>query len=128
MCAPVRLRISGADYNGHFVRPQAQVASFRVPGAMQRAALRGVMLRRTGTVPSTGVRYGPGSAAHHAVKNGALRCVRGAVPAAFFIAGLPTNCRYFSIKVVAARKRIANAAGVNSGIPDFLNVFQRWNS
>ena len=29
---------------------------------------------------------------------------------AFFIAGLPTNCRYFSIKVVAARKRIANAA------------------
>jgi hypothetical protein len=23
------------------------------------------------------VRYGPGSAAHHAVKNGALRCVRG---------------------------------------------------
>jgi hypothetical protein len=24
-----------------------------------------------------GVRDGPGSAAHHAVKNGALRCVRG---------------------------------------------------
>ena len=45
-------------------------------------------LRRTGTVPNTGVRYGPGSAAHHhsalktrvnalMVKNGALRCVRG---------------------------------------------------
>src|ERR1051326_6601741 len=34
-------------------------------------------LRRAGTVPSTGARYGPGSAAHHAVKNGALRCVRG---------------------------------------------------
>jgi hypothetical protein len=24
-----------------------------------------------------GVRYGPGSAAHHAAKSGALRCVRG---------------------------------------------------
>src|SRR5205085_1866538 len=35
------------------------------------------LLRRTGTAPNTGVRYGPGSAAHHAVKNGALRCVRG---------------------------------------------------
>ena len=34
-------------------------------------------LRRAGTVTSTSVRYGPGSAAHHAVKNGALRCVRG---------------------------------------------------
>ena len=34
-------------------------------------------LRRTGTVPGTGAWYGPGSAAHHAVKNGALRCVRG---------------------------------------------------
>jgi hypothetical protein len=45
-------------------------------------------LRRAGTVPNTGVRYGPGSAAHHhsasktrvnalMVKNGALRCVRG---------------------------------------------------
>src|SRR4051794_4203298 len=27
-----------------------------------------------------GVRCGPGSAAHHAVKNGALRCVRGTQP------------------------------------------------
>jgi hypothetical protein len=44
-----------------------------VPGAMQRAAL----LRRTGTVPNTAFRYGPGSAAHHAAKSGALRCVRG---------------------------------------------------
>jgi hypothetical protein len=34
-------------------------------------------LRRTGTVPNTGVRDGPGSAAHHAAKSGALRCVRG---------------------------------------------------
>ena len=44
----------------------------RVPGAMQRAALRGVMLRRTGTVPSTGVWYGPGSAAHRFAR--ATRC------------------------------------------------------
>src|ERR1700745_2400588 len=36
-------------------------------------------LRRAGTVSNAGVRYGPGSAAHHAVKNGALRCVRGTI-------------------------------------------------
>src|SRR5260370_5500518 len=35
------------------------------------------LLRRAGTVPNAGVRYGPGSAAHHAAKGGALRCVRG---------------------------------------------------
>ena len=40
--------------------------------------------RRAGTVPTTGVRYGPGSAAHHAVKNGALRCVRGTSYPALF--------------------------------------------
>jgi hypothetical protein len=54
------------------------------------------------------------------VKNGALRCVRGTsnlARAALFIAELPRNCRYFSIKVVAARKRIANARRVNSPIP-----------
>src|SRR5258708_39780032 len=45
-------------------------------------------LRRAGTVPNAGVRYGPGSAAHHhsasktrvtalMAKGGALRCVRG---------------------------------------------------
>src|SRR3954452_4396442 len=34
-------------------------------------------LRRTGTVPNAGARYGPGLAAHHAVKNGALRSIRG---------------------------------------------------
>jgi hypothetical protein len=45
-------------------------------------------LRRTGTVPNTGVRDGPGSAAHRhsasktrvnalMAKGGALRCVRG---------------------------------------------------
>jgi hypothetical protein len=34
-------------------------------------------LRRAGTVPSAGVRYGPGSAAHRFAKSYALRCVRG---------------------------------------------------
>ena len=38
-------------------------------------------LRRAGTVPSAGVWYGPGSAAHHAVKDGALRSIRGTSPA-----------------------------------------------
>jgi hypothetical protein len=37
-------------------------------------------LRRTGTVPSAGVRNGPGSAAHHAAKGGALRRIRGTSP------------------------------------------------
>src|SRR4051794_2640340 len=37
-------------------------------------------LRRTGTVPSAGVWYGPGSAAHQAAKSGPLRCVRGTRP------------------------------------------------
>src|ERR1700710_2200453 len=35
------------------------------------------LLRRTGTVPSTGVRYAPASAAHRSPKSYALRCVRG---------------------------------------------------
>jgi hypothetical protein len=34
-------------------------------------------LRRAGTVPNTGVRYGPGSAAHRFAKSYALHCVRG---------------------------------------------------
>jgi hypothetical protein len=45
--------------------------------------------------------------------------------AAFFIAGLPTNCRYFSIKVVAARKRIANTARVNSFLPNAFEIVPR---
>ena len=36
-------------------------------------------LRRPGTVPNAGVRYGPGSAAHRFAKCYALRCVRGTV-------------------------------------------------
>ena len=42
-----------------------------------RSAAFFMPLRRAGTAPNTGVRYGPGSAAHHAAKSGALRCVRG---------------------------------------------------
>src|SRR4051794_9416041 len=34
-------------------------------------------LRRAGTIPTAGVRYGPGSAAHRFAKGYALRCVRG---------------------------------------------------
>jgi hypothetical protein len=40
------------------------------------------LLRRTGTAPNTGVRYGPGSAAHRSAKGYALHCVRGT---AFYI-------------------------------------------
>src|SRR4051794_24747599 len=39
---------------------------------MQRVALREALLRRTGTVPSAGVRDGPGSAAHRSAR--APRC------------------------------------------------------
>ncbi|MDT5334291.1 MAG: hypothetical protein QOF31_5588, partial [Mycobacterium sp.] len=56
--------------------------------------------------------------------NAAYMKLKGALRSAFFIAELPRNCRYFSIKVVAARKRIANAAGVNSGIPNSPTWFR----
>src|ERR1700750_3285369 len=46
------------------------------PGRDAARSSCAALLRRTGTLPDSGVRYGPGSAAHHAVKNGALRCVR----------------------------------------------------
>jgi hypothetical protein len=39
---------------------------------MQRVALREALLRRTGTVPNAGARYGPGSAAHRSAR--ATRC------------------------------------------------------
>jgi hypothetical protein len=39
---------------------------------MRRAALREALLRRTGTVPNTSARYGPGSAAHRSAS--ATRC------------------------------------------------------
>src|SRR4051794_7591791 len=41
------------------MRTGARLQRTPVPGAMQRAALRGVMLRRTGTVPNAGVRNAP---------------------------------------------------------------------
>jgi hypothetical protein len=52
--------------------PAATAGGDRVPGAMQHAASRGVMRRRTGTVPSAGVRDGPGSAVHRSAS--ATRC------------------------------------------------------
>src|SRR4051794_32616789 len=54
---------------------------------MQRAALRGVMLRRTGTIPSTGVRYGP--ALQRTAPRRATRCAasgaRRALPISRFL-------------------------------------------
>jgi hypothetical protein len=40
---------------------------------------RGAALFQQRTIPGTGVRYGPGFAAHRFAKSGALRCVRGMV-------------------------------------------------
>src|SRR4051794_19840425 len=55
------------------VAPALAKPSFtRFPGAMQHAALRGVMLRRTGIVSNATLRYGPGSAAHRFAR--AARC------------------------------------------------------
>src|SRR3954462_15262435 len=45
----------------------------RVPDAVQRSS----RCTADGTVTNAGAWYGPGSAAHHVVKNDALRCVRG---------------------------------------------------
>jgi hypothetical protein len=38
-----------------------------------------VLLRRTGIVKNTALRYGPGSAAHRSAKSYALRRVRGTI-------------------------------------------------
>jgi hypothetical protein len=65
---------------------------------------------------------------HGLAANAAYMKLKGALRSAFFIDEVPTNCRYFSIKVGAARKRIANGESVNSGIPHTLNVFHAWNS
>jgi hypothetical protein len=42
-----------------------------------RGAAFFTLLRRAGTVPSTGVRYDPGSAVHRFARGYALHCVRG---------------------------------------------------
>ena len=55
-------------------RRGAIVTRVSCPG---RGAAFFMPLRRAGTVPNTGVRYGPGSAAHRSAKSYALRCVRG---------------------------------------------------
>ncbi len=44
---------------------------------MQHAAYCGVMLRRTGTARSAGVRDGPGSAVHRSARGGALHLIDG---------------------------------------------------
>src|SRR5438270_7374729 len=63
---------------GHCMSLSWAYAPVSCPG---RGAAFFMPLRRAGTVPSAGVRDGPGSAAHHAVKDGALRCVWGTKPA-----------------------------------------------
>jgi len=50
----------------------AQAAS--CPG---RGAAFFTLRRRAGTVANAALRYGPGLAAHHAAKSGALRSIRG---------------------------------------------------
>src|SRR5436305_861201 len=47
------------------------------PSCPGRGAAFLTVHRRAGTVTNAGAWYGPGSAAHHVVKNDALRCVRG---------------------------------------------------
>jgi hypothetical protein len=59
-------------------------------------------LRRTGTVPNTGVRDGPGSAAHHAAKGGALRCVRGTGLGQQLFDGKPQMHRCLACILIAA--------------------------
>src|SRR5947209_13272883 len=55
--------------------PCRPLAELPCPG---RGAAFFMPRRRAGTVTSAGVFDGPGSAAHHAAKSGALRCFRGA--------------------------------------------------
>src|SRR4051794_39342910 len=84
--APLPLNLRGGKPKAHLARRrenagawlfEIRIAMFRFPGAMQRAALprRDASLNRD----RNGYRslYGPGSAAHQAVRNGPLRCVRG---------------------------------------------------
>src|SRR5947209_7892456 len=50
------------DFSSRFY---GQPSDSRVPGAMQRVALREALLRRTGTAQSAGAGDGPGSAERH---------------------------------------------------------------
>jgi hypothetical protein len=59
-------------------------------------------LRRTGTVPNAGVRDGPGSAAHHAAKGGALRCVRGTELGLINFSPGPQMHRFLAFLLIAA--------------------------
>jgi hypothetical protein len=53
-----------------------------LPGSTRQSISFGILAKRMDARVKPAhdencIRYGPGSAAHHAVKNGALRCVRG---------------------------------------------------
>src|SRR5437764_1119801 len=48
-----------------------------------RAAAFFTLLRRAGTIPNASVRYGPGSAKHHAAKSGLLHRARDTKPTIF---------------------------------------------
>src|SRR3954469_23511214 len=54
--------------------------NFARPGRDAARSPCEAVLRRTGTLPEAGARYGPGSAAHRSAKSYALRCVRGTSP------------------------------------------------
>jgi hypothetical protein len=67
--------------------------------------------RRAGTLPDSGVRYGPGSAAHHAAKSGALRCVRRTVVPTPAFDGWQYLC-IFSLQIVRDRTDAAENFGL----------------
>jgi hypothetical protein len=59
-------------------------------------------LRRAGTAKNTALRYGPGSAAHHAAKSGALRCVRSTCRSDLGIRWIAVSL-HFSLRIVGDR-------------------------
>src|SRR3954452_6137934 len=70
----------GSERHLHVVPAKAKGMRVKPRSFPGRDAARSpceALLRRTGIITNTGAWDGPGSAAHHAVKNGALRCVRG---------------------------------------------------
>jgi len=65
-------------------------------------------LRRAGTVANDSAWYGPGSAAHHAVKNGVLRCVRGKDQAALRrVSGITSQIMARPVAATAANPKKA---------------------
>ena len=68
VCARACLLIAGVESEAG----KSQAIRIPYPGRDAARRSRGVMLRRTGTVPSAGVRDGPGSAVHRSAR--ATRC------------------------------------------------------